>query len=44
MRGAGLALGLITRERAHKYGADYEEWLEAHNAALGADAPSPNAL
>jgi leucyl aminopeptidase (aminopeptidase T) len=37
VRGAFLQVGFITPERAHKYGADYEEWRHAHEAALSAD-------
>jgi len=37
VRGASLQVGYVTPERAHKYHADYEEWLDAHNAALSAD-------
>lgn len=37
VRGAYLHVGMVTPERAHKYGADYEEWLDTHDAALSAD-------
>ena len=37
VRGAYLPVGIVTPERAHKYGADYEELVDAHDAALSAD-------
>jgi len=37
VRGVSLQVGYVTRERAHKYHADYEEWVAAQDAALSAD-------
>ena len=37
VRRAGLDVGFVTPERAHRYGVDYKEWQDAHNAALSAD-------
>jgi leucyl aminopeptidase (aminopeptidase T) len=37
VRSAHLQAGHVTPQRAHKYGVDYEEWREAHDAALSAD-------
>jgi len=37
VRKAELHAGYITPERARKYGADYHDWLAAHDAALTVD-------